>query len=183
MTTHAIHQRGLTNDQKGLLGIIFGLALVFMAWLFYTPSVGSADTKIDFTKSSAPAEYKSALERLQDNIGTIEKQREDLCLLSKALDESSVTTEALGMNGDWWITDLRQRVNIREAVHAWGKIKSMEAKASDLPEKEAEDAEKLYRLVDRRLGTRFVDSEGLTLSRAELWRAMYRIRHHGENPP
>jgi hypothetical protein len=140
-----------------------------------------------------PAEIKQALENLKENVGTIEEQRQDIEKINKALNNNTVTSKSLGMKvGSSWLTPFRMKVDVREAVIAWKEIVKIYVEISgpywyfsNAERKKGaliERAEKLYKIVLPQVESTFAKSEGLNITRCELFRVIARIRNGGKNP-
>ena len=166
------------------IGIVFLVALSF-AFVAIQTIASSHQNTVTVTKAVDGPSF-DALARLQSGRGSIKAQQEDIETLSKALNANLVTSNELRQKGDW-LTFLRRRVDVREAVLAEGRLKVLEAKAAEptveLSIKELEEAESLFSKVSRQIDSQYAMEEGLLQTHATLWRMMYHIRHGGNSPP
>lgn len=139
----------------------------------------------------APDFLKKSLENLKSNTGTIEQQHRDIDVLSKSLNDHTITSESLGQKGNSWLSPLRMRVDVREAVVAWEEIRKidLEVKAPrNLSNSEirkgalTEKAEKLHKLIASQIESPFAEYEGLEITHGDLYEVIARIRNGGKDP-
>jgi len=165
-----VNRKGLTLSQFGLLIIIaVGLA-VFSTWLAKMPDkkeVPQGQTK----KVEAPEEIIEALANLEGDVGSIEEQREDISHIAEALRIGTATSESLGKKGnDYWLTELRRRVDVREAMEAWEELKRLDAKSMsiELSRQELAKIPRLRKIVEAQILSAYAKDEGLTCNFAQV---------------
>ena len=188
--THQLFTHMKTEDNEGINPITITLWTMLVAMLvsvfMFCNSRDEDETRItDKQLPQAPAEVVQALKRIEDNTGNVDDQRTDLMRVTKAMNIGEVTSKMLGKkSGDHWLRTLRDKINGREAIESWKKIQNLEKESQKrlLDDQEVTSAERLNLLVETQMNCDIAVQEGLTVKRGELFRAMYRIRNHGQNP-
>jgi len=160
-----------------LVMVVLAVSVTLLIYRKLTlPKTGSTPTK------QVEVQFLEMVMELQRGVVSIERQHENIEELSKALNSGRVTTSQLGQNGDYWLHELRRRVDVREAIQSLNRMKTLEAKAKSVSDEEIAEAEKLFKLISPQIGTQYAESEGLQLSPGDLWRISYTISHRGEKP-
>jgi hypothetical protein len=173
---NTVNRNGLTISQFVLL-IILATILVFLSvWLVKAPDKGVSQDQTQKVVE-APEKIIFALANLEGDVGSIEEQREDIEKISEALNSRTVTSEALGKKGDDWLTKIRRRVDVREAIEAWEELKNIDTKSMfvELTEEERNKVPRLRKIVEAQILSCYAKEEGLNCNHGQIGNLVDRI--------
>lgn len=151
--------------KQDVCGFCIVTALVLVLGFVFTlkPSPVQKPT----VKREVPEELRLAVKNLESNFGTIVEQRENVGKISEALRIGTVSSSDFEKKGDW-VGAFRDRVNVREALESFEKIKYFEKQKKRPTRKEINELNHLAEKVERQISSRFAKEEGLVCNFGQL---------------
>ncbi len=173
---NTVNRNGLTISQFVLLIILAAILAFLCVWLVKAPDKDAPQGQTQKVVE-APKKIIFALANLEDDVGSIEEQREDIEKISEALNSRTVTSEALGKKGDFWLTELRRRVDVREAMQAWEELKDIDTKSMfvELTEEERNKVPRLQKVVEAQILSCYAKQEGLNCNHGQVGHLVDRL--------
>jgi hypothetical protein len=118
----------------------------------------------------APEELIFALANVAGDVGSVDEQRSDIEKISEALRSQKTTSKALGKKGSYWLTELRRRVDVRQAVEAFEELQELEIKScvTKLSRSELSQIPRLRKTVENQIYSQYAKEEGLNCNHAQI---------------
>jgi hypothetical protein len=162
-----MNKKGLTISQFVLLAIIAIAVILGGAWLAKMPANESTEESAQVV---APDEIIFALANVEGDVGSIEEQRADLYDIYEALRIGTATSKSLGKSGNTWLGELRNRVNVREAMESWQELQTLADESSfrKLTRQEIGKISRLRKIIEAQILSRYAKEEGLHCNHGQV---------------
>jgi len=161
-----VYRKGLTLGDYATIIIIAILLAYGVSWLLQMPEKPAQVQQ----EVEVPEEVIFALANLEGDVGSIVEQRKNYYDISEALRIGTATTQSLGKKGDFWLTELRRRVDVREAMEAWQELQTLadESLFRELTRQEICRIPRLRKLVEAQILSCYAKDEGLECTHGQV---------------